>query len=219
MNEIYAGVGGKARRVTGMYVGVGGVARNVKAGYVGDDAGKARLFYISQAAGVITPDNMTDFDKPAPYRVSARTTRDSWFLAWHAFTTSTELGAGSAGTIDADRRPPDGEWWVQIDLGDRRFADRFRFRNGPLDAYRIWPADFQILGSNDDTAWNDAFTSNKWDVIYDVAGYPNPGGSAWSSLTAISSPNFYRYYRVKVTKGDNTGHTYIHIGQIELSKA
>jgi hypothetical protein len=50
---IFAGVGGKARKVNAVYIGVGGVARKVKSGYVGVGGVAKRFWPLPQIIGVV----------------------------------------------------------------------------------------------------------------------------------------------------------------------
>jgi hypothetical protein len=208
-----------------MYVGVGGVARKVRSAFVGDDEGRARLFYgVPYPLGIITPDNMTSDTTPSPFRASAKSIWSASYDAWSAFTSNDNcIVASGAGEFRLSDVPADGEWWVQVDLGEARCANRGRFKNYSYETstYRIFPGEFQILGSNDDAAWDDAITSDKWIVVGSVTGYTQPSSTnTWAEEFTLDNPGYYRYYRIRVTRGAmvatyTDGHCVIK--QIELS--
>ena len=221
--DLYIGVAEKARRVKDMYVGVGGVARKVRSAFAGDDEGTARLFHgVPYPLGIITPDNMTSDAAPSPYRASAKSTWSSAYYAWCAFTAADRFVAGGDGTFGVSNVPAAGEWWVQVDLGEARYANRGRFKSSENNAGRVFPGEFQILGSNDDAAWNDATTSDKWIVAGSVTGYTQPSSNyTWAAEFTLDNPGYYRYYRIRVTKGAFVGansNAHCTIGQIELSE-
>jgi hypothetical protein len=224
--DIYIGVDGKARRVTDIYAGAGGVARKARAAYVGDGDGdgKARCFFGKPwPPGIITPDNMTGNSAPAPYRAKSRSNWSATYDSWCAFTAASRFVAGAGGTIPSGSDiPTNGEWWTEADLGGVRGADRGRLKS-PDENYagRVFPGEFQILGSNDADAWNDDLTSGKWTVLGSVTGYTWPSANyTWAAEFTLDNPGYYRYYRIKVTRGVKiapAGDSHITIGQIELS--
>jgi hypothetical protein len=216
--DAYLGVNGKARRVTGIYVGAGGVARKVKSAYIGDADGKARLFYgIPYTPGIITPDNMTSDTAPAPYRTNAKNVWSSGYKSYLCFNNGINYCCSADGSVSG-YVPSGGEWWVGIDLGEARYANRGRMKTSYNDNnFRVFPGDFQVLGSNDDSVFGENPTSDKWAVLGDITGYKPDSGNAWSSAFALDNPGYYRYYRFKITRGARNNENYITIGQIELS--
>ena len=224
---MYAGVANKARRVAGAYVGVGGVARKVRGIYSGDEAGIARVVWGKGfAPGVITPANMTGDSAPSPFRSSAKSVYSTEYVSWKAFNSATgdSSCAGGNGSVPAGTDiPTDGEWWIQVDLGVKKAATqgRWRTRSGGnwAGANEGLPADFQILGSNDDTAWNDTVTSGKWIVTGSFTDYPQLAAETWCTPFILDSPGYYRYWRMKVTRSTVAGPRYncIIIAQLELS--
>jgi hypothetical protein len=88
-----------------------------------------------------------------------------------------------------------------------------------LSGTRQYPRDFEILGTNDSTAWNDAVTSNKWAVVGSLVDYPKPSASyVWSDTFTLYNPGFYRYYRFRLTRCwiIAAGAGEFMLGQIEL---
>jgi hypothetical protein len=208
--DIYVGAAGKARRVTDIYIGAGGVARKVWSGYIGDAEGKARLFYgVSYppyTPGIITPSNMTANNAPAPYRAASRDylvqSNDWQHQAYGAFNSSVYVDAISTVCFAVGSDVPTyGEWWVEIDLGEPRFANRGRIWRRGDDATYGFPKDFQLLGSNDAAAWDDVVSSDKWSVLGDITGYETAAGDGqWADYFQLDRPGYYRYYRLKVTR-------------------
>jgi hypothetical protein len=223
--ELYVGISGKARRVTEMYVGVGGVARKVKCAFIGDENGKASLFYgFPQNPGVITPDNMTADDAPPPYRAASRSRIGAAEAAWHAFSEPAAHATSlSGGVQEGSDIPTGGEWWVEVDLGDPKYANRVRVKGEDMTGGRRGTVDFQILGTNDASAWGDDITSSKWAVVGSVTGYVVPPGQNpffWGDYAVLNSPALYRYYRMKVTRVDSVAdnaNCYVCVKQLELS--
>ena len=220
--DIYVGVAGKARRVKEMYFGDGGVARKVRSAWVGDGDGKARLFYgVPYPPGVVTPDNMTTNTSPAPYRVSAMSEYSASYAALKAFnSTQGDSSWASGNTAFTGDTANSGECWIQIYLGGKKAATRVRWRtrtNGYGTLAQEQPKDFQILGSNDDAAWNDTITSDKWVLLGDFAGADAMAANTWSEPFVFTGVGYYRYYRMKITRrtGNVTDSGYVCIGEEE----
>jgi hypothetical protein len=225
--DLYVGVNNEARGVTDIYVGAGGLARKARAAYVGDEEGVARLFFGEawEEPGVITPDNMTSDNAPPPYRVSALNIWSGSYIYPAFDTTSTDV-AGASGSVGLRDTPVLGEWWFQIDLGKARMAHEGRIKNGGVyygagPGTRLFPSDFQVLGSNDPDAWNTEFGFDKWNVLGEYTGYVRPSSNmAWAPKFVLDSPGFYRYYRFRVTRVNPAGtnsNACVYFNQIELS--
>jgi hypothetical protein len=221
--ELYIGVSGNARQAVNMYVGVGGVARKVRSAFVGDGEGKARLFFgVPWQPGIITPDNMTSDNAPSPYRAKSRSNWNATYSAWCCFTAANRFVAGGGGTMPTGSDiPADGEWWTEVDLGEPRFANKGRLKTSENNVGRVWPGEFEIRATNDDTAWDDNLTSDKWAVVGSVTGYTQPNANyTWAAEFTLGNPGYYRYYRVRVTRGAwaaSVSNSHNTIGQVELS--
>lgn len=201
-----------------MFIGVAGLAQAVFAAYVGDSEGKARLFYRAdeQPSGPITPGNMTSLTAPAPYACSAKATFNSGdYAAYHGFNYDDKDVATPHNYL-SNGVPKDGEWWIQVDLGEAKRADKGRIRCSHNVTGHGWASNFKILGSNDSTAWNDSATSNKWGILANVTDYARPSTPfTWAEYVGLS-PGKYRYYRFSITYSSLAGHM-LTFCQFELS--
>jgi hypothetical protein len=204
-------------------VGVGGVARRIKAAYVGDSGGKARLFW-RKILGVITPSNMTSNAAPAPFRATCKN-YTAGYEAYCAFNSSADGGFATANAqyqLSGDV-PVGGEWWLDIDLGETRIANRARLRSAapylPSQSSTTWSVarDFQVLGSNESAAWGENPTSDKWTEVGSVTDYAEGApNNIWLPLVALNNPGYYRYYRLRVTRASRAA-SFLMTKNFELS--
>jgi hypothetical protein len=171
--------------------------------YIGDENGVARRFDVKTwNSTIVTPYNMTSDTAPAPFRAKSK---NAWtgYQAYKGFlyTNSETASADLECLPNNGGAPEDGEWWIEIDLGSQQYVDHGRMKTPGMDARRVWPRDFQILGSNDDTAWDDNITSDKWIVVGSIEDYFKPTSNyTWSNKFKLSNPDSYRYYRIRITK-------------------
>jgi hypothetical protein len=203
-------------------VGVGGVARSIRSAYIGDDNGKAKtIFGKPYPTGVITPNNMTSDTAPAPYIVASSSVWSSTsYPAFKAFQDASYPAASVSGSTPNEYvKSPD--YYLEIDLGETRYANRGRFKNWDNNSTdRCFPREFKIFGSNDPVAWNDAIASSNWDLLTTITDYvQNTALHGWCDYFDIVSPNYYRYYRLVVTRVWWQGRTSscVCFGQLELS--
>jgi hypothetical protein len=221
---LYVGIVNKGRSGTDISVGVGGVARTGRSAYIGDEEGKARLFYgAAWQPGVITPDNMTSDTTPAPYCANTKSSYSlSYYVPWFLFNTGANYLFSANGEVAGDTC----NWWFEIDLGEKRFANRGRIRYyDSTNTQRVSPVDFQIFGSNNDNAFSAANTDDTdlWTLLGSVTDYPSPTGAMmdnWGDEFILDNPGYYRYYRIRVTRGAwvaSAAGSHNTIGQIELS--
>ena len=130
-----------------MFIGLAGLAQAIVAAYVGDSEGKARLFYRSEPPGPITPDNMTSLTSPAPYACSAKATyAHELYAAYHGFN-SEDQDTATPHYYLTDGVPKDGEWWIQVDLGEAKYASRGPIKCSQNPTNHGWASNFKILGS------------------------------------------------------------------------
>jgi hypothetical protein len=224
-DQVCVGAGGKARLSMDVCVGVGGVARRVKAAYAGDENGKARLFW-RKILGVITPSNMTSNTAPAPFRAASKN-YTAGYEAYCAFNSSADGGFAAANgqsQLSGDV-PAGGEWWLDIDLGEEKIANRVRLRsaasNLPGTSSTTWSVarDFQVLGSNESAAWGENPTSDKWTEVGSVTDYAEGApNNVWLPLVALDNPGHYRYYRLRVTRASRAA-SFLMTKNFELSMA
>jgi hypothetical protein len=167
---------------------------------------------------------MTANDAPAPYRAKSRSNWDATYQAWCCLTADNRYTAGAPQSIPSGSYiPANGEWWTEVDLGEPRFANKGRLKTfSPSNpSYLDWPAEFEIRATNDDTAWDDNLTSDKWAVVGSVTGYTRAAAYTWADEFTLDNPGYYRYYRLRVTRVDTAGgnNAHVTIAQIELRAA
>jgi hypothetical protein len=222
--DIYIGVDGNARRVTDMYAGAGGVARKVRSAYVGDGDGKARLFYgVPWQPGIITPDNMIAYNSPSPYKARAKNiyNDNDTYGSWRAFDSTTSRVMSAQGEImKGTYLFVDGDWWVEIDLGSPKYASLVRLKLYQSLSSIIAPATYYVLGSNDANAWNVVSGTSLWDILSSELYIVFTANNAWSDMSTLKNPGFYRYYRIRIMSVQTTAALTtcsVAVAQIELS--
>jgi hypothetical protein len=191
-----------------MYAGAGGVARKARSAYIGDGDGKARLFCGPQWEPVITPDNMTSNTKPAPYVAKAKNINNA-AEAYRAFETENNDCQGAQGSVaEGGDIPSNGDWWIEIDLREPKYANYGRLRLYEGSSEPVSPSSFQILGSNDPAARDITKGTDLWNVlgsVTDYAMYMTNTVYEWQDKVMLNNPDYYRYYRIRITRASATG--------------
>ena len=119
---------------------------------------------------------------------------------WKAFTNVQQnqddcwmTDCNASGNLDINSLP-----WLEVDLGSPQTILKYRIKSRPYTTgggiadsfFRYFPAQFNLLGSNNTTTW----------VYVDTRSYVwvDPGPNTFSPMFTVQTPQSFRYYRLQV---------------------
>jgi len=144
---------------------------------------------------------MTSNSAPAPYVVSRSSVYNSTYEGWKAFnqtnTDNTDCWATVNGTTTG---------WLAYDTGRNTRVDYYRLASrNHTDGITSSPRDWTFEGSNNNVDWEviDTQTEQTFDNAEEKTYY-------------LSSPVWYRYFRINVTA--NNGHSYLCIAEFSFGE-
>lgn len=144
---------------------------------------------------------MTSNSAPAPYVVSRSSVYNSTYEGWKAFnqtnTGNTDCWITVNGTTTG---------WLAYDTGRKTRVDYYRLASGNhTNGIASSPRDWTFEGSNNNVDWEviDTQTEQTFDNAEEKTYY-------------LSSPVWYRYFRINVTA--NNGHSYLCIAEFSFGE-
>lgn len=159
-------------------------------------AGVVRLHASYSGDPEIATPQMTDYTAPSGIASASADPYPQWYAAWKAFNRSNAVETDAWTCIEDVQYGTPASWeWLKYDFGSPVYIDSYSFRarnNSPTYAPETWI----LQGSNDNSSWTDLESENtkaSWSAQ-----------ELWSSGT-LSNPGSYRYARVQVRKGTNSG--------------
>ena len=159
------------------------------------DTSNVTLTYAVTNSGIPWVD-MTSYTQPSPFQVYERNMPESTAVqAWHVFEPSTNTW-----TVGTNDYP----WFVNLDTGDSSKGYRinsYRIRASTNSLY--WSQSWILEGSNNNSTW--VTVDSRSSITY-------PGSLLWTSYFSVSSPDYYRYYKITFTQSNNYG---ISLAQID----